>query len=67
MSAGRWAVVIVAAVGTFCAVCLSAGTESAIPFAIVAAAVPAILTVFVMARWVRARYRRAIDGGADVK
>jgi hypothetical protein len=61
------AVVIVAAVGSFCAVCLSAGTEAAIPFAIMAAAIPTILVLMLMVRWVRARYRRAIEGGPDAR
>ena len=51
-------VVSVAAVGTFCAVCLSAGTESAIPTAGLVAAVVTVLILFLLARWIRARWRR---------
>jgi len=60
------AVVIVSAVGTFCAVCLGiAGTrgpdDAVIWFAILAAAFATILLLVLMFRWVRARYRRDIQ------
>jgi len=61
------AVVTVSAIGTFCAVCLGIAEstpgpdEAAIPFAILAAALAAILLLVLMFRWVRARYRRDIQ------
>lgn len=61
------AVVTVAAIGTFCAVCLGIAAsapgsdEAAISFALLAAAVVTILLLVLMFRWVRARYRRDIQ------
>lgn len=55
------AVVLVAAVGSFCAVCLSAGTEKAIPVAILVAAVPTVAVIALMVRWIRSRFRRAVE------
>jgi hypothetical protein len=59
------AVVTVAAVGTFCAVCLSAGNERAIPVAILIAAGVTIPLLVVLFKWVRTRYRRDIAKGSD--
>lgn len=57
-------VVAVAAVGTFCAVCLTARTEAAIPFALLIGGGAGIAILVLMIRWVRHRYRRDVAGGA---
>jgi hypothetical protein len=54
------AVVMVAAVGSFCFVCLSAGSETAIPIAILVAAIVTIPVFVLLTRWIRYRYRRDI-------
>lgn len=59
------AIVTVAAVGTFCAVCLSAGDERAIPIAILIAAGVTIPLLVVLFKWVRTRYHRDIAKGSD--
>jgi hypothetical protein len=51
-------VVAFAAVGTFCAVCLSAGDERAIPAALLAGALIVIPVIVLMVKWVRVRFRR---------
>ncbi len=53
-------VVLVASVGTFCAVCLSSGREATIPIAIAAAVVPTIGVVILMIVWIRHRWRRDV-------
>jgi hypothetical protein len=57
------AVVAVAAIGSFCFVCLSAGTEAAIPVAILGAAIVTIPVLVLLTRWIRSRYRRDIGLG----
>jgi hypothetical protein len=56
-------VVLVAAVGTFCAVCLGAGSEAAIPFALLIGGGAGIAVIVLLSKWVRSRYRRDIAGG----
>jgi hypothetical protein len=51
-------VVTISAVGTFCFVCLSAGTEAAIPAAGVMALMAAAVVMVPIGLWIRARWRR---------
>ncbi len=46
------------AVGSFCTVCLSAGTESAIPFALLISLIFTGLVFWGFARWIRNRWTR---------
>jgi hypothetical protein len=54
---------LVASVGTFCFVCLSAGDESAIPVALVIAGVATLGAAALAFKWIRRRYRRDVGGG----
>jgi hypothetical protein len=56
-------VVLVTAVGTFCAVCLSGGKESFIPIAALCATIATLLIGFVLGKWVVYRWRRDIKQG----
>jgi hypothetical protein len=58
-------VVLVAAVGTFCAVCLGAGSEAAIPFALLIAGTTSIVVLVLLFKWVRHRYRRDVEVERD--
>jgi hypothetical protein len=55
------AVVIVASVGTFCAVCLSAGTDEAIPVALLFAGAVTIGVVTICVRWIRRRWQSDVN------
>lgn len=54
-------VVLVASVGTFCAVCLGAGTDAAIPVALLVAASVTIGFLVASFRWIRDRWRRDLS------
>jgi hypothetical protein len=54
-------VVIVGAIGSFCIVCLTAGTEAAIPVAGIIGIAVATGVVALFAVLIRARYRRDVD------
>jgi uncharacterized membrane protein len=49
---------LIVAVGSFCTVCLSAGTESAIPFALLISVIITGLVLWGFALWIRGRWRR---------
>lgn len=54
-------VVLVAAVGSFCAVCLGAGSEKAVPLAaLVAISITGVVVSFLW-KWLRSRWRRDIQ------
>ena len=54
-------VVIVASVGTFCAVCLSAGTEQAVPVALLVAGAVTLGVLTICIRWIRRRWRSDVN------
>lgn len=54
-------VVVVASVGTFCAVCLGAGTEKAIPVALLVAGAVTVGVLVAGSYWIRFRWRRDVD------
>ncbi|MBI3863626.1 MAG: hypothetical protein HY290_17180 [Planctomycetia bacterium] len=56
-------VVLVASVGSFCAVCLGAGTEKAIPIAILASVAVTGGVVFALWKWIRHRWKRDVSAG----
>jgi hypothetical protein len=56
-------VVLVAAVGSFCAVCLSAGKDSAIPLAALFSVVVTGGVVFLLWKWIRHRWQRDVNRG----
>ncbi|MBM4003654.1 MAG: hypothetical protein FJ295_10260 [Planctomycetes bacterium] len=56
-------VVMVTAVGTFCAVCLSGGKDSYIPIALLCATIATLLVGFVLSKWIVYRWRRDIKRG----
>jgi hypothetical protein len=56
-------VVLVAAVGSFCAVCLSAGNNSAIPVAALFSVVVTGGVLFLMWKWIRRRWQRDVEQG----
>ena len=51
-------VVLVSGFGTFCFVCLSAGTESAVPLALLVGCAVSLAVCLPMLLWIRARWRR---------
>lgn len=53
-------VVVVASVGTFCGICLTAGTDKAIPFAGLFALGATVAVIIVIAKWVGRRWRRDV-------
>lgn len=55
-------VVLVASLGTFCAVCLSANSPDALPVAFILAGAVAISILIAGSYWIRYRWRRDIDG-----
>lgn len=55
-------VVLVASLGTFCAVCLSANSQDAIPVVFLFAGAVAIGILVASSYWIRYRWRRDIDG-----
>lgn len=50
--------VTVASIGTFCAICLGAGTEKAIPIAAMVGGITTILAIITSVAWIRWRWRR---------
>ncbi|HMC09993.1 MAG TPA: hypothetical protein VKH44_01835 [Pirellulaceae bacterium] len=56
-------VVLVAAVGSFCAVCLSAGNNSAIPVAALFSVVVTGGVLFLVWKWIRRRWQRDVEKG----
>lgn len=53
-------VVVVASVGTFCGICLTAGTDKAVPLAGLFALGATIAVIIVIAKWVGRRWRRDV-------
>ena len=49
---------LIVAVGSFCTVCLSAGTESAIPFSLLISTIFTGLVLWGFTRWIRGRWHR---------
>lgn len=56
-------VVQVAAIGSFCAVCLSSGNKDAVPVAVLFAIVVTIGVLFLCWKWIRRRWQRDIEQG----
>lgn len=49
---------VCSSIGTFCGICLSAGKDSAIPIAALAALITTAVTFFVCGKWIIKRWRR---------